>query len=75
MTGRLNRLMMQMRSCYGRGICRDGHGHRSPSSELYGEVGEGEGREGASQCSIDVVWGDCETHAVETFKLIGRGEI
>ena len=36
------------------------------NSELYREVGKGEGREGAARCGTDVVWGVGETDAVET---------
>lgn len=34
-------------------------------SELYGEVGKGEEREGAAGCCAYVVWGVGETDAVE----------
>lgn len=38
-------------------------------SELYGEVGEGEGREGVARCSAHAVWCRSETGTVEDFFL------
>ena len=40
------------------------------TAELYGEVGEGEGREGSAGCGVNVVWGDGKAGTIETLEMI-----